>query len=139
MMWRNILWVSIVAVLGYTSNIVGQSACLENAIFWYSQVMMSGNPYYVELQPGQEPILQALDNVGAPYTLLSSASDPHAYPRVRIQTASWVPFIISEHFSSQGDESRRVDFTAHYFSCFGLALSIGDSFDIPSVGSAPVS
>ncbi|MCA9477305.1 MAG: hypothetical protein KC563_16100, partial [Nitrospira sp.] len=69
MMWRNILWVSIVAVLGYTSNIVGQSACLENAIFWYSQVMMSGNPYYVELQPGQEPILQALDNVGAPYTL----------------------------------------------------------------------
>lgn len=122
-----------VIVLGYVSNVFSQSACLENAAFWYSQVMMSGQPYYVDLKPGQEHIQQALDAVAAPYTVLSSPPDPNAYPRVRIHTTSWLPFFISEHFASEGDETRRAEFTAHYLGIFGIALSVGDSFDIPSM------
>ncbi|MDH3504301.1 MAG: hypothetical protein OEZ41_12690 [Nitrospirota bacterium] len=132
-MWRKILLLVVVAVFGYVSNAFSQAACLENAVFWYSQVMMSGQPYYVVLKPGQEQIRHALDTVKAPYTVLPSPPDPDAYPRVRIYTTSWVPFLISEHFYSEGDETRRAEFTAHYLGLFGMALSVGDSFDIPSM------
>lgn len=132
-MWRKILFILAAIVLGYVSNVFSQSACLENAAFWYSQVMMSGQPYYVELKPGQEHIQQALDAVAAPYIVLPSPPDPEAYPRVSIHTTSWIPFLISEHFYSEGDETRRAEFTAHYLGLFGMALSVGDSFDIPSI------
>ena len=131
-MWRKILLILVAMGLGYASNVFSQSACLENAAFWYSQVMMSGQPYYVVLKPGQEHIRQALDAVAAPYTVLPSPPDPEAYPRVSIHTTSWIPFLISEHFYSEGDETRRAEFTAHYLGLFGMALSVGDSFDIPS-------
>lgn len=132
-MWRKILFILVAVSLGYVSNVFSQKACLENAVFWYSQVMMSGQPYYVVLKPGQEHIQQALDAVAAPYTVLPSPSDPAAYPRVKIHTTSWIPFFISEHFYSEGDVSRRAEFTAHYLGLFGMALSVGDSFDIPSM------
>lgn len=132
-MWSKILLLVVVAVFGYVSNAFSQAACLENAVFWYSQVMMSGQPYYVVLKPGQEHIRHALDTVKAPYTVLPSPPDPDAYPRVRIHITSWVPFLISEHFYSEGDETRRAEFTAHYLGLCGMALSVGDSFDIPSM------
>jgi hypothetical protein len=87
----------------------------------------------VVLKPGQEHIRHALDTVKAPYTVLPSPPDPDAYPRVRIHITSWVPFLISEHFYSEGDETRRAEFTAHYLGLCGMALSVGDSFDIPSL------
>ncbi len=132
-MWKTILLVLAVMILGYVSNVVSQAACMENAVFWYSQVLMAGQPYYVELQPGQEHIRHALDKAHAPYILLSSPPDSNAYPRVRIRTSSWLPFVISEHFSSEGDATQRVEFTAHYLGLFGQAFSMGDSFDIPGL------
>ena len=140
-MWRKILLILVAVILGYVSNVFSQSACLENAAFWYTHVMMSGHPYYVDLKPGQEHIQQALDAVAAPYTVLPTPPDPKAYPRVRIHTTSWLPFFISEHFLSEGDESRRAEFTAHYLGIFGIALSVGDSFDIPDMplGNLPTS
>lgn len=132
-MWRNILFIFVVVVLGYVSNVSSQSACLEDAVFWYSQVMMSGQPYYVVLKADQEHIRHALDTVKASYTVLRSPSDPDAYPRVSIDTTSWLPFLISEHFYFEGDETRGAEFTAHYLGLFGLALSVGDSFNIPSM------
>jgi hypothetical protein len=55
-MRRKIFFILVAVVLGYVSNGSSQSACLEDAVFWYSQVMMSGQPYYVVLKPGQEHI-----------------------------------------------------------------------------------
>ncbi|MDH4194610.1 MAG: hypothetical protein OEV70_10740 [Nitrospirota bacterium] len=133
MMWRKILLILVAMGLGYASNVFSQAACLENAAFWYSQVMMSGQPYYVVLKPGQEHIQQALDAVAAPYTVLLSPPDTDAYPRVSIHTTSWIPFLISEHFYFEGDETRRAKFTAHYLGFFGMALSVGDSFALPSM------
>jgi hypothetical protein len=40
---------------------------------------------------------------------------------------------MSEHFNSEGDKTRRAEFTPHYPGLFGMALSVGDSFDIPSM------
>jgi hypothetical protein len=59
-MWRSIGIMVLAIVLGYGSNALSQSACLENAAFWYSHVMMSSQPFYVKLEPGQEHIQQAL-------------------------------------------------------------------------------
>jgi hypothetical protein len=119
-------------VLGYASNAMSQTACLENAAFWYSHVMLSSQPYYVKLQPGQEHIPDVLDQVGAPYTLLTPASEMTAYPQVRIRTNAWIPFVISERFDAAADATKRVSFTAHYLAIFGIPLSMGDSFDIPT-------
>jgi hypothetical protein len=119
-------------VLGYASNAMSQTACLENAAFWYSHVMLSSQPYYVKLQPGQEHIPDVFDQVGAPYTLLTPASEMMAYPQVRIRTNAWIPFVISERFDAAADAIKRVSFTAHYLAIFGIPLSMGDSFDIPT-------
>jgi len=118
-------------VLGYGSNALSQSACLENAAFWYSHVMMSSQPFYVKLEPGQEHIQQALDTVQAPYTLVTPTSERTAYPHVSIHTNAWVPFLISEQFDVAGDATKRISLTAHYVALFGMPLSMGDSFDIP--------
>ena len=68
---------------------------------------MSGQPYYVVvLKADQEHIRHALDSVKASYTVLPSPSDPDAYPRVGIDTTSWLPFLISERFYFEGDETR---------------------------------
>ena len=131
-MYHKILFILSAVALGYVSNAYSQAACLENAVFWYSQVMMSGKPYFVELQSDEDHIRQALDHVRAPYTVLSSPPGPGTYPRVKIHTSSWVPFVLSEHFYAEADETRRAKFTAYYLGLFGLALSVGDSFDIPS-------
>jgi len=141
MMWQKMVLIFIIILLGYVSNVLSQSACLENAAFWYSHVVMSGHPYYVVLQPGQEHVQRALNAVAAPYTVFPEHPDPKTYPRVSIHTTSWFPFFISEHFSLEGDETHRAKFTAHYFGFFGIALSVGDSFDIPSVplGTLPTS
>lgn len=132
-MWPKILFLLSVVALGYVSNAYSQAACLENAVFWYSQVMMSGQPYFVDLKSDQDHIRQALDNVRAPYIILPSPPDPEAYPRVKIHTSSWIPFVLSEHFYAEGDAIRHAKFTAHYLGLFGIALSVGDSFETPSV------
>ena len=130
-MWRSIGIMVFAIVLGYGSNALSQSACLENAAFWYAHVMMSSQPFYVKLEPGQENIQQALDNVQAPYMLVTPTSEKTAYPQVSIQTNAWVPFLISEQFDAAGDATKRTSFTAHYVALFGMPLSMGDSFDIP--------
>jgi hypothetical protein len=130
-MWRNIGIIVLFIVLGYGSNALSQSACLENAAFWYAHVMMSSQPFYVKLEPGQENIQQALDNVQAPYMLVTPTSEKTAYPQVSIHSNTWVPFLISEQFDAAGDATKRVSFTAHYVALFGMPLSMGDSFDIP--------
>lgn len=135
MMWRSIGIIVLAIVLGYGSNALSQSACLENAAFWYSHVMMSSQPFYVKLEPGQENIRQALDTVQAPYTVVTPTSEKTAYPQVSIRTNGWVPFLISQQFESAGDAMQRATFTAHYVAFFGVPLSIGDSFDIPTAAS----
>jgi hypothetical protein len=85
-----------------------------------------------EVQPGQEHIPDVFDQVGAPYTLLTPASEMMAYPQVRIRTNAWIPFVISERFDAAADAIKRVSFTAHYLAIFGIPLSMGDSFDIPT-------
>lgn len=94
---------------------------------------MAGQPYFVELKSDQDHIRQALHNVSASYTPLPSPSDSEAYPRVKIHTSSWIPFLLSEHFYSEGDATRHAKFTVHYLGLFGIALSVGDSFDIHSL------
>jgi len=131
-MWRNIGIIVLFIVLGYGSNALSQSACLENAAFWYAHVMMSSQPFYVKLEPGQEHIQQALDNVQASYMLVTPTSERTAYPQVSIHTNAWVPFLISEQFDTVGDSTKRTSFTAHYVAFFGIPLSMGDSFDIPT-------
>ncbi|MGP0592237.1 hypothetical protein ACTRXD_06795 [Nitrospira sp. T9] len=129
-MWRKILVLLVAVMAGYVSNVSSQAACLENATFWYSHVMMSSQPFFVKLEPGQDHVRRALDTVDAPYTALRSDFDQQAYPRVVITTSFWFPFIVSEHFHTEGDGARRIDFTAHYLGLFGFALSIGDSVEI---------
>ncbi|MDR4461720.1 MAG: hypothetical protein MRJ67_14575 [Nitrospirales bacterium] len=129
-MWRKILVLLVAVIVGYVSNVSSQGACLENATFWYSHVMMSSQPFFVKLEPGQDHIRRALNTVDAPYTVLRSDSDQQAYPRVIITTSFWLPFFVSEHFHTSGDATRRVVFTAHYLGLFGFALSIGDSVEI---------
>jgi len=131
-MWRYVGLVVLGVVLGYGSNAMSQSACLEDAAFWYSHVMMSSQPYYVKLDPGQEHISDVLDQVGAPYALVTPASEETAYPQVRIRTNAWIPFVISEQFDAAADSTKRASFTAHYLAMFGIPLSMGDSFDIPT-------
>ncbi len=132
-MWRHWGIIMLTIILGYGSNAMSQTACLENAVFWYSHVLMSSQPYYVKLEPGQEHIPEMLNRVGAPYTLVTPASEKTAYPQVRIHTRAWIPFIISERFDAAADATKHVRFTAHYLSAFGLSLSMGDSFDIPTL------
>ena len=129
-MWRKILVLLVVGMVGYVSNVFRQGACLENATLWYSHVMMSSQPFFVKLERGQDHVRRALDAVDASYTVLRSDSDQQAYPRVVITTSFWFPFIVSEHFHTEGDAARRVVFTAHFLGLFGLALSIGDSVEI---------
>lgn len=131
-MWRYIGIIALAVVLGYGSNAMSQTACLENAAFWYSHVMMSSQPYYVKLEPGQEHIPAVLDQVGAPYRLITPTSEKTAYPQVGIHTNAWIPFFISERFDAAADATNRVSFTAHYLAMFGIPLSMGDSFDIPA-------
>ena len=130
--WRNIFIMLFVVVLGYVSNGLSQAACLENAGFWYSHVLMSSQPFYVKLEPGQENIRHALDKVQAPYTIITSTSENKSFPQVRIRIKAWVPFIISEQFDAVMAAKKRARFTAHYLAFFGMPLSIGDSFDIPT-------
>ena len=132
-MWRHVGILVLVVILGYGSNAMSQSACLENAAFWYSHVMMSSQPYYVKLEPGQEHSPEVLDQVGAPYTLLTTESEKTAFPQVRIHTNAWIPFVISEEFEAAADATKRVSFTVHYLAMFGTPLSMGDSFDIPGL------
>ena len=131
-MWRYLGIIVLAVVLGYGSNAMSQTACLENAAFWFSHVMMSSQPFYVKLESGQDHVQQALDNVQAPYTLLTSTSEKTAFPQVSIRTHAWVPFVISEQFDAAGDATKRTSFTAHYLAFFGIPLSMGDSFDIPT-------
>lgn len=126
-MWRKILVLLVVVAVGYVSS---QAACLENATFWYSHVMMLSQPFFLKLEPGQDHVRRALDTVDAPYTVWRSDSDQEAYPRVVITTSFWFPFFVSEQFHTEGDASRRVVFTAHYLGLFGFALSVGDSVEI---------
>ena len=131
-MWRYVGLIVLGVVLGYGSNAMSQTACLENAAFWYSHVMLSSQPYYVKLDPGQEHIPKVLDQVGASYTIVTPASEETAYPRVRVRTNAWIPFVISEQFDAAADATKRASFTAHYLAMFGIPLSMGDSFDIPT-------
>lgn len=131
-MYHKVLCILSAVALGYVSNAYSQAACLENAVFWYSQVLMSGKPYFVELESDQEHIRHALETVRAPYRVLPSPPPPEAYPRVKILTSSWIPFVLSEHFYAEADGTRHAKFTAHYLGLFGIALSVGDSFDISS-------
>ncbi len=107
-----------------------QAACLENATFWYSHVMMSSQPFFLNLEPGQDHVRRALDTVDAPYVVLRSDSDQQASLRVVITTSFCLHFFVSEHFHTAGDAPRRVVFTAHYLGLFGFALSVGDSVEI---------
>ena len=132
-MWRYLGIIVLGVVLGYGSNAMSQAACLENAAFWYSHVMMSSQPYYVKIGPGQEHIPEVLEQVGAPYTLLTPEFEKTAFPQVRIHTNAWIPFVISEQFEAAADATKRVSFTAHYLVMFGIPLSMGDSFDIPGL------
>ncbi len=132
-MWRNIGFFVLAIMMGYASNGMSQGACLENAAFWYSHIMMSSQPFYLKLEPGQEHIPKVLDQVGAPYTILTTSFEKTAYPQVRIRTNAWVPFFISEQFEAAGDATKRASFTAHYLALFGMPLSMGDSFDIPTL------
>ncbi|WP_342347207.1 hypothetical protein [uncultured Nitrospira sp.] len=129
-MWRKILLLLMAVIAGYVSNVSSQAACLENATFWYSHVMMSSQPFFVKLEREQDHVRRALDTVEAPYTVWRSDPDQQAYPRVVITTSFWFPFFVSEHFHTEGDASRRVVFTAHYLGLFGFALSVGDSVEI---------
>ncbi len=129
-MWRKILVLLVAVMVGYVSNVSSQGTCLENATFWYSHVLMSSQPFFVKLERGQDHVRRALDTVDAPYTVLRSDSDQQAYPRVVITTSFWFPFIVSEHFHTEGDAARRVVFTAHYLGLFGFALTVGDSVEI---------
>ncbi len=138
-MWRNVGIAVLTLVLGYVSNGLSQTASLENAVFWYSRVLMFGQPFYVKLDPGQENIRQALDNVQAPYTVITPTTENMAYPQVSIRTNAWVPFLISEQFTGAGDASNRAIFSAHYIAFFGMALSVGDSVDIPMSPQPPLS
>ncbi len=45
-MWRKILVLLVAVSAGYVSNVSSQTACLENATFWYSHVMMSSQPFF---------------------------------------------------------------------------------------------
>lgn len=74
-----------------------------------------------------------LDHVGAPYTLVTTATEKTAFPQVRVRTNAWVPFVISERFDAAADATKRVSFTAHYLAMFGIPLSMGDSFYIPTL------
>jgi hypothetical protein len=138
-MWRNIGIIVFAVVLGYASNALSQSACLENAAFWYSHVLMSGQPFHVKLESGQESISQALDNVQASYTVITRTSGKTVFPQVSIRTNLWIPFIISEQFDAAMDATKRATFTAHYVAFFGVPLSVGDSFDIPTPPQSPPS
>ena len=131
-MYHKILLILSAVALGYVSNAYSQAACLENAVFWYSQVLMQGKPYFVELKSDQEHIRHALETVQVPYRVLPSPPSPEAYPRVKIHTSSWIPFVLSEHFYAEANATRHAKFTAHYLGLFGLALSVGDSFDFHS-------
>ncbi len=129
-MWRYVGIAGLAILLGYSSNAMSQGACLENAVFWYSHVMMSSQPYYVKLIPGQDHIPEVLDQVGVPYTLVTASTEKTAFPQVRIHTNAWIPFVISEQFEAAADATNRVSFTAHYIAMFGIALLMGDSVDI---------
>jgi hypothetical protein len=65
--------------------------------------MMSSQPFFVKLKPGQDHVRRALDTVDAPYTVLPPDPDPQAYPRVVIPTSFWFPLFRSEHFHTTGD------------------------------------
>lgn len=119
-MWRKILVLLVAVMVGYVSNVSSQGACLENATFWYSHVMMSSQPFFVKLEPGQDHVRRALDTVDAPYTVLRSDSNQQDYPRVAITNSFWFPIFVSELFPTVGDAARRVVFTAHYLGLFGL-------------------
>ncbi len=129
-MWRKVLLLLEAVIVGYVSNVFSQAACLENATFWYSHVMMSSSPFFVKLEPGEDHVRRALDTVDAPYIVLRFDSDEQAYPRVVITTSFWLPFFVSEHFHTASDAARRVVFTAHYLGLFGFALSVGDSVEV---------
>ncbi|MEX2490983.1 MAG: hypothetical protein WD425_04395 [Nitrospirales bacterium] len=132
-MWRDMGGIVLTVILGYGSNAMSQTACLENAAFWYSHVMMSGQPYYVKLEPGQEHIPDVLDHVGAPYTLVTTATEKTAFPQVRIRTNAWVPCVTSERFDAAADATKRASFTAHDLAMFGMPLFMGNSLDIPTL------
>lgn len=131
-MWRKILLLLVAVIVGYASNVSSQAACLENATFWYSHVMMLSQPFFVKLKPGQDHVRRALDTVDVPYTVLRSDSNQQDYPRVAITNSFWFPIFVSELFPTVGDAARRVVFTAHYLGLFGFPLSIGDSIEIPA-------
>lgn len=84
------------------------------------------------LKPGHAHLRRALDKVEAAYTIVSADTETLAYPRVTIRTNSWFPFVISEHFYIESEAVRRIEFTSHCPGIFGIALPVGDSFDIPS-------
>jgi hypothetical protein len=133
--WRLyiLLAVGLVAA-GYVSNALSRSACQENAAFWFSHVLLAGNPFHLRLDADQEGERRALDAVGARYTLLGADPGPDAYPRVNGTTDSQIPFMVSvrfqtEHGARQQVGCNRTGFTAHYLCVFGLIFSLGDSFD----------
>ena len=112
---------------------MSQSAWLENAILWYSQVVSVGQPFYIELPEEEGPIQTALDTTGASYTILSTISEDDPYPRVTITTNSWIPFVSWGYFVWERDTDIHAGFTAYYLCVFGSIFSLGDSFDFQGV------
>src|SRR5690348_15757480 len=95
--WFRLLLTAAVAGAGWVSNALSTAACQRNAAFWFCHVLSAGQPFYLQLQPGQEAEHQAFDAVAAPYTLLTER-DGDAYPRVAVATRSPIPFLIFVHF-----------------------------------------
>jgi hypothetical protein len=127
--WFYAILAVVLAAAGYISNALSRAACQENAAFWFSHVLLAGQPYYVQLGPGQEGERRALDAAGVRYTPLGPDPDPEAYPRVTVATAAQIPFLVSVRFDWERGDRLRQGFTGHYLCVFGLVFSVGDSFD----------
>jgi hypothetical protein len=130
--WFYLVLAGVLSAAGYVSNATTRPAYLLNATEWYAAVLMARQPFYLRLGPGQEMERAALDAVGAPYTLLTDDAGPDAYPRVTVTSSAPLPFIASVRFERERDALTHDAFTAHYLCVFGVVLSVGDSFELPT-------
>jgi hypothetical protein len=126
----------ILAVLGtlagYISNDFSKLPCLHNASRWYCGVLMMSDHFYLQPDSDQDAHRLALDMAGAVYTPLPADAGPDAFPRVTMSTAAVIPWVISVRFERERGDGQHDSFTAHYLGLFGLPLSIGDSFELPT-------
>jgi hypothetical protein len=120
------------AVAGYISNDFSKLPCLQNAASWYCGVLMMSDHFY--LQPGPDPDAHriALEMAGAVFTPLPADAGPDTFPRVTMSSAAIIPWVISVRFERERGDGERDAFTAHYLGVFGLAVSVGDSFELPT-------